>query len=498
MSFSTMAPAPSPPCDYIVDILRSGRILTAEQSRISQNHLNRDLSHSNRHTKGGNDANSARRKRKKTVTKQTSGDARTAAPLAPPHGGRPSDGRVFPADETQLRTLLDSDFDPRVILRALRDPRGRVCDFVFAEVNDAACAYNGLPRGLFVGRRLLELFPNARETGLFDMYCRILATRETLNLQDYGYPHEIHAKMRRFDIRAIPVGDDLYHTWRDVTDGADGESGNSPGEHHNSGNGKSHVPLVLERRRAPQEPAGLAVNIRELEHLAQRLIEAGEQRQQVISRELHDNIAQVIAAAANRISMAKDEKIPAWLRQELTDLRDQLKGALADVRTLARDMRPALLDHFGLIAALEKHAEAFRERTRLTLDLDLQPVAIEFLAGDDLTHLFRLTQEALQNIEEHSGAERAWIRLHRHDGHVLLEIGDDGCSFDAERITRAQADGHLGLLGMRERAELLGGQFHLEAIPGQGTTVRVKVPPPHTLPAEALNSNYENNLSPHH
>ncbi len=470
-----MAPAPSPPAEYIVDIPRRRRKLINDQDPTFQSQLNHELSHSNSHTKEGKAVNSARRKAKKTVVKQVAGDAPATTLLAPPHGGRPPDGGVFPADEAQLRALLDSDFDPRVILRALRDPRGRVCDFIFAEANDAACAYNGLPRGLLVGRRLLELFPNARETGLFDTYCRILATGEILNLQDYSYPHEIHGKVRRFDIRAVPVGDNLHHTWRDVTGGGDGNSG---GEHHNSGNGASHVPLALERRRTPQEPADLTVHIRELEHLAQRLIESGEQRQQVISRELHDNIAQVIAAAANRISMAKDEKIPAWLRQELTDLRDQLKSALADVRTLARDMRPALLDHFGLVAALEKHAEAFRERTRLTLDLDLQPVAIEFLAGDGLTHLFRLTQEALQNIEEHSGAGRAWIRLHRHDGHVMLEIGDDGCSFDADRITRAQADGHLGLLGMRERAELLGGQFHLEAIPGQGTTVRVKVPPP--------------------
>jgi len=488
MSFSTIVPAASTTAirDYTFDIDGILRIIEHVVRSTSRSPTASNLSHSNGQTKGGSDAQAARRKGKTRAGKQVAADAATAPPLGRAHNGQPSGGQT-PADAgTPPRTVLDSDFDPRVILRAIRDPRGRVCDFLFAEANDAACAYNGLTRELFVGRRLLELFPNARETGLFDMYCRILESKETLALQDYRYPHEIRAQTRNFDIRAVPVGDDLHHTWRDLTNAADapihGSNGSSSGR-QTAGHGAFPLPLVLERRRIPQLPSEVALHIRELERLAQRLIESGEEQQQVISRELHDNIAQVLAAAANRISMAKDEKIPAWLRQELTDLRDQLKGALADVRTLARDMRPALLDHFGLVAALEKHAEAFRERTRMTLDLKLQPVAVDFLDSDDLTHLFRLTQEALQNIEEHSGAGRAWIRLHHHDGHVLLEIGDDGCSFDAERITEAQADGHLGLLGMRERAELLGGHLHLEAKPGRGTTIRVKVPPPARTPA---------------
>jgi len=482
MSFSTIVPAASTVAirNYKFDIdgiLRIMEHVVRSTSRLPPTH---NLSHRKGQTKGGNEAHPARRKNKATAGKQVNGGAQAAPPLGCAHNGQPSDGQTHPVIGTPLRVGLDSDFDPRVILRAIRDPRGRVCDFLFAEANDAACSYNGLTRELFVGRRLLELFPNARESGLLDMYCRILESKETLNLQDYRYPHEIRDHARRFDIRAVPMGDDLHHTWRDLTNAADGSlhgSSGSSSAHHTGGNGSSPLPLVLERRKIPPSPSEVALHIRELERLAQRLIESGEEQQQVISRELHDNIAQVLAAAANRISLAKDEKIPAWLRQELTDLRDQLKCALADVRTLARDMRPALLDHFGLVAALEKHAEAFRERTRMTLDVKLQPVAVDFLNSDDLTHLFRLTQEALQNIEEHSGAGRAWIRLHHHDGHVLLEIGDDGCSFDAERITEAQADGHLGLLGMRERAELLGGQLHLEAKPGRGTTIRVKVPP---------------------
>lgn len=241
---------------------------------------------------------------------------------------------------------------------------------------------------------------------------------------------------------------------------------------------KEARPLVLERRAPVESSDGAHSHVRELEALAQSLLHAREEQRQVISRELHDNIAQVLAAATNRIGMAKEEKIPAWLRQELQDLREQLGSALDDVRTLARELRPALLDYLGFTAALEKHADAFRERTKMTLDLRVDHNAVTVLGNGDLTHLFRLTQEALQNVEEHSAARRAWIDISQIDGVMHIEIGDDGCAFTPQRITEAQRDGHLGLLGMRERAELLGGRLLLEAVPGQGTVIRITIPPP--------------------
>jgi signal transduction histidine kinase len=264
------------------------------------------------------------------------------------------------------------------------------------------------------------------------------------------------------------------------------QSGNGAKErprHGNNGHRKkkeapadSPRPVVLERRKNRDLPAGADDQIREFQALAQRLLELREQEHQDISRELHDNIAQVLSAAAARIGLAREDRMPAWLRQELLDLRAHLQSALADVRTLARDLRPSLLDHFGFAAALEKHADGFRERTRMTLEVCVDPEALSFLDDGDITHLFRLTQEALQNIEEHSGASRAWIGLSQRDGTMHLEIGDDGCSFTPERVTEAQRDGHLGLLGMHERVELLGGNFHLDAAPDRGTTIRVTVP----------------------
>ena len=367
------------------------------------------------------------------------------------------------ATDHHLRALLESDFDPRMLLRAVRNAQGEVVDFLIAEANEDACAYNRLVRAQFVGQRLKTLFPNCMTSGLFAMYCRVLETQETLELRDFSYQHDIRDEKRAYNIRAVPFGDELSYTWRDVTDHA---------------NATRHArPLALERRMNQNRSDETKAQIRELQTLAHRLLEQREQEQQDLSRELHDNIAQVLSAATARISLAQDEPVPAWLRQELVDLRDQLRSALEDVRHLARDLRPALMDHLGFAAALEKHADGFRQRTRMTLEVCVDPEAVGFLDNGNLTHLFRLTQEALQNIEEHSGAKNAWINLLEHDGAAHLEIGDDGCAFTPERVVEAQRDGHLGLLGMRERAELIGARFVLEAVPDQGTVINIIIPP---------------------
>ena len=376
------------------------------------------------------------------------------------------------ATDEDVRALLETDFDPRLLLHPVRDDEDRVIDFLIAEANEAACADQRLPREELVGQRLTKLLPQVTRSELFEIYCRVLEAQEILELPEFSYQHRLYDEPRVYMIRVVPMGHELSYTWRDVTDHADATP---PAR-----------PLAMERRKNRTNPDEAQMQIRELQALVQELLRSKEEQDQVISRELHDNVAQVLNAATNRITLAKDENIPAWLRQELQDLREHLEGAMSDVRTLARELRPALLDHFGFAAALKKHADDFRQRTRLTLDLHLQPETVSFFDTENLTHLFRLTQEALQNIEEHSRANRAWIRLQRDNGSIHLEIGDDGCSFTPERVTEAQAEGHLGLLGMRERAEMLGGTFQLDGEPQRGTVIRVIIPFPESGTPEQL------------
>jgi diguanylate cyclase (GGDEF)-like protein/PAS domain S-box-containing protein len=121
-------------------------------------------------------------------------------------------------ERAHLHATLDSLLDPHVTLEAVRDEQGRITDFIFTEANEAACTYNKLDRANLVGRSLLELLPAHTASGLLDLYRQALESDKPLVLDDYIYPHEIHGEERRYDIRAVKVGDALSYTWRDVTE----------------------------------------------------------------------------------------------------------------------------------------------------------------------------------------------------------------------------------------------------------------------------------------
>lgn len=130
---------------------------------------------------------------------------------------RERDAAAVLLERDRFRATLDSLLDPHVQLRAVRDARGRITDFVFTDANEAACRYNRLSRRQLLGRRLMELLPAHASTGLFDLYRRALESGRPLALDDYLYPHDIMEEPRYYDIRAVGLGDELSYTWRDVT-----------------------------------------------------------------------------------------------------------------------------------------------------------------------------------------------------------------------------------------------------------------------------------------
>ncbi len=126
--------------------------------------------------------------------------------------------RAVVADRAQLRATLDSLLDPHVLLVAVRDTTGRIVDFTYASANDAACTYMRMPREHLEGARLLDLLPGQAGSGMLAMYADAVESGEPLSLDDYAYPHELIGNERRYDIRAVRVGDALSFTWRDVTE----------------------------------------------------------------------------------------------------------------------------------------------------------------------------------------------------------------------------------------------------------------------------------------
>ena len=141
----------------------------------------------------------------------------------------------------------------------------------------------------------------------------------------------------------------------------------------------------------------------------------------------------------------------------------------------ARGLRPALLDDLGLIPALRSLVREMEGRKGLRIQLSAF-AGVEALDGIRRTMLFRVVQEALTNVVRHADARNATVRIRKIRSAIRLEICDDGKSFPAERVIAAMHSGRLGLVGMRERVEMVGGRFDIASAPGKGTTVTAEIP----------------------
>jgi signal transduction histidine kinase len=148
---------------------------------------------------------------------------------------------------------------------------------------------------------------------------------------------------------------------------------------------------------------------------------------------------------------------------------DQLiDGVLDDLHRLAIDLRPISLDRYGLVPALQQYVEFYRRQGSLDVDLVTIGMDEQRLPAELETAVYRVVQEALTNVLRHAKAQHVGVLLERRDGRVVAIVEDDGLGFD---VAEAQRCGRLGLVGMRERAEMLGGTLTIESAPGEGTTV---------------------------
>ncbi len=210
------------------------------------------------------------------------------------------------------------------------------------------------------------------------------------------------------------------------------------------------------------------------ERSRQRLAAAeGERRRW--ARELHDETLQSLSAMRIGLSTAGRSQRPDALAQAVRQTVDQLEDAIANLRGLITDLRPAALDELGVQAALEGLAER-TVRHGLDVDVSIDLAHEQGRAGtrhtpELETALYRIVQEALTNATKHGGATRAVVEISEQTTTVQLSVRDDGAGFDPE----AETDG-FGLMGMRERVQLLGGELLLDSAPGQGTTVKASIP----------------------
>jgi len=207
--------------------------------------------------------------------------------------------------------------------------------------------------------------------------------------------------------------------------------------------------------------------------LLEKVISAQEDERRRISRELHDETGQSLTSLMVRMQMMMQQCDVPQLRAQIEDLKNLVGDTLENVHNLARELRPSILDDMGLDAAVQRYVSDCSRRYNLAVDVVTLGLENERLPAAVETALYRIVQEGLTNIARHSGARSASIMLERRNGRVRAIIEDDGKGFDYET---AVASGRLGLYGMKERAELLGGTLAIESSPNQGTSIFVEVP----------------------
>jgi signal transduction histidine kinase len=225
------------------------------------------------------------------------------------------------------------------------------------------------------------------------------------------------------------------------------------------------------RRQAEQE---ILQHNRELAILSRRLVEIQESERHYISRELHDETGQALTSLMLRLGMLeRDLQRGMPVADRVAELKHTLEEVLEGLHGLAMDLRPSSLDHVGLVPALRQHAERVTERYGLTVDFGAIGLDDERLSPEMEITIYRIVQEALVNIIRHAQATHADVIVERCLDRVRVIVEDNGRGFET---TAAIYSGRLGLLGMRERAEMLGGHLVIDSTPGAGTTVLMEAP----------------------
>ncbi len=208
--------------------------------------------------------------------------------------------------------------------------------------------------------------------------------------------------------------------------------------------------------------------------VASQALNAAEEERKRISRELHDETAQLLAALLIRIRVVRGAGDPQAVGALLEDMRREIGQALEGVRRFARGLRPPALDELGLVPAIESHLRSLREISEMELALEADPSVDEDLSAEAGLAVYRIVQESLSNVLRHSGATRASIRLDREGARLVVCVEDDGRGFSVPSVTAAGRG--LGLFGMGERAAYLGGRVDVQSEPGAGTRVRAEIP----------------------
>ena len=215
----------------------------------------------------------------------------------------------------------------------------------------------------------------------------------------------------------------------------------------------------------------------QLRHLSHHILSVQEEEKKRISRDLHDVVAQMLSGINLRLATLKTDltENSKGLGKKIQSTQRLVEKSVDEVHRFARELRPAVLDDLGLLAALRSLVNTYSKQTGIRVHMKVFS-GVKHLGNNESTVLYRVAQEALTNVSRHAQASRVNMSIQKYDPIVRMIIKDDGRSFDVQKVLHARRSRRLGLLGMRERVEMVGGAFTVESIPGKGTTIRADIP----------------------
>ena len=314
-------------------------------------------------------------------------------------------------------------------------------------VNDAFIAACGLPEEAILNKTPQDVWPSEWGLEFIDTDLQVVTLGERLRYEERRPGAD--GTLRWFDTIKTPIRNDQGEVIgttgisRDITD----------------------------RKQAEQE---LRDSRSQLRDLAAYLQSVREEERTRIARELHDELGQSLTAIRIGLGVieAQGQGMPEeWLRN-LHSLKHIADSTVESVQRIAADLRPFILDELGLPAAIDWLLESFSTHSRVAHEL-LLPAASLDLSREVSTAIFRIIQEALTNVSRHSQATRVVVELKEIDQAIILKITDDGKGIDPDADSRENS---FGLIGMRERAYILGGDLRIHSRPGAGTSIEVRIP----------------------
>jgi two-component system sensor histidine kinase DegS len=216
---------------------------------------------------------------------------------------------------------------------------------------------------------------------------------------------------------------------------------------------------------------------KKLRQLTRQIISAQEDERREISRELHDEVVQTLVGINVELAaLSKGTFLGLrMLKAKIARTQRLVEHSVNAVHRFARELRPAVLDDLGLIPALHAYSKSLAARKKLQIQMTAFG-GVEALGDADRTVLFRVAQEALTNVARHAHASQVRVNIIELPGAIRMEITDNGRSFQVRETLLAKNPKRLGMIGMKERIEMIGGSLVIESAPGTGTTVRAEIP----------------------